>query len=319
MAIVVKNTNYSGEVLETILTLASTGNDIVEKGLIMVIPGVEKSVSLPRIKTGKMLQKRKEDPVKGDSKGDFNYDEKRLDPVDFMAFTVFNPRAFEQIWRKYQPKGNLVFRELPPEVQNKLLAELSKQVKFELGEHYINGEYVKDGTDDQLMNGVLTQMAKDDDVIVVKPTEGATMLEKLKAVRAAIPKAIRNNPNLRIIMSIDDFDKYDDELTKREYKNSSETDINSKRYKGIPIETLTAWPDDLIVATLCSMGADGNFFAAVNLQDDEDVIQIDKLSNASELYFFKLLMKADTNIAFGEECIVLDSRKVPQFTPEVEG
>lgn len=319
MAIVVKNTNYSGEVLENILTLAATGNEIVEKGLIMIIPGVEKKVSLPRLKTGKMLQKRKEDPVKGDSKGDFNYDEKSLDPVDFMAFTVFNPRAFEQIWRKYQPKGNLVFRELPPEVQNKLLGELSEQVKFELGEHYVNGEYVEKGTDDQLMNGILTQMAKDDDVIVVKPTADATMLDKLKVVRTAIPKAMRNNPNLRIIMSIDDFDKYDDELTKREYKNSSETDINSKRYKGITIETLAAWPDGLIVATLCSMSADGNFFAAVNLQDDEDVIQIDKLSNASELYFFKLLMKADTNIAFGEECIVLDSREAPKFTPIAEG
>jgi hypothetical protein len=28
----------------------------------------------------------------------------------------------------------------------------------------------------------------------------------------------------------------------------------------------------------------------------------------SDLYFFKMLMKADTNIAFGEEFIVLDSR-----------
>lgn len=61
------------------------------------------------------------------------------------------------------------------------------------------------------------------------------------------------------------------------------------------------------------MGADGNFFAAVNLQDDEDVIQIDKVSNASELYFFKLLMKADTNIAFGEEAVVLDTRTNPVF------
>ena len=98
-------------------------------------------------------------------------------------------------------------------------------------------------------------------------------------------------------MSIDDFDKYDDELTEREYKNTSETDINKKRYKGITIETLNSWPDGLIVATLCSMSADGNLFAGVNLQDDEEVIQIDKWMNSSELYFFKLLMKADTEIA----------------------
>ena len=84
-------------------------------------------------------------------------------------------------------------------------------------------------------------------------------------------------------------------------------------FKGIKIETVTSWPSDVLVATLCSPDISGNLFAAVNLQDDESVIQIDKLSNASELYFFKLLMKADTNIAFGEEFIVADFRTSPKF------
>lgn len=314
MAIKVTNTNYNGEVLERILTVATTGNEFVDKGLIMVIPGVEKKISVPRLKAGKMLQKRKEDPQKSDAQGDFNWSEKTLEPHDFMAFTVFNPRAFETVWRKWQPKGNLVFRELPPEAQNALLDALSKQVQFELGNLYVNGEYVKDGTDEQLMDGVLTQAAKDKDVIVVDPDGHATMTERLYAVRKAIPKAMRENPNLRFIMSVDDFDKYDQELTEREHKNSDETELNRKRFKGIAIETVAAWPDSLIVATLCSPDSDGNFFAAVNLQNDEDVIQIDKLSNASELYFFKLLMSADTNIAFGEEMVVMDWRTAKKFT-----
>ena len=211
MAIVVRNTNYNGEVLEKILVLATTGNDLVEKGLIMVIPGVEKKISLPRIKTGKMLQKRKENPTLEDSKGNFNYSEKSLDPEDFMAFTTFNPRAFEHVWRKWQPKGNLVFAELPPEAQNTLLDELSKSVKFELGWHYLNGEFGSD--DDHLFNGILTQAAKDPDVIVVPAPSDTSMIGKLKAVRKAIPKALRENPNLRILMSIDDFDKYDERTT----------------------------------------------------------------------------------------------------------
>ncbi len=219
MAIVVRNTNYNGEVLEKILVLACTGNDLVEKGLIMVIPGVEKKISLPRIKTGKMLQKRKENPGLEDSKGNFNYSEKSLDPEDFMAFTTFNPRAFEHIWRKWQPKGNLVFAELPPEAQNTLLDELSKSVKFELGWHYINGEFGSD--DDHLFNGILTQAAKDSDVIVVPAPADTSMIGKLK--------------------------------------------------------------------------------------------EIDKWMNSSELYFFKLLMKADTEIAFGEEFVVLDTRTDPVF------
>ena len=310
MAIVVKGTNYNGEVLETILTVATTGNELVGKGLIMVIPGVEKKISIPRLKVGKMLQKQKVNPTLDDSKGDFNYSEHSLDPKDFMAFTTFNPRAFEHIWRKWQPVGNLVFSQLPPEAQNALLDALSKQVQFELGWHYVNGTY--GNTDEELMDGILAQAAKDPECIVVN-SEGSTMLEILKDVRASIPKAMRENPKLRILMSVDDFDRYDDELTKREHKNSDETEMNRKRYKGIPIETVSSWPDGVIVATLCSPDADGNLFAAVNLQDDESVIQIDKYSNAGELYFFKLLMKADTNIGFGEEFVVYDGREVPSF------
>ncbi len=162
------------------------------------------------------------------------------------------------------------------------------------------------------MDGILTQAAKDPDCIVVN-SESTTMLGVLKDIRASIPKAMRANPNLRILMSIDDFDRYDDELTQREHKNSDETEMNRMRYKGITIETVAAWPDGVIVATLCSPDADGNLFVAVNLQDDESVIQIDKYSNAGELYFFKLLMKADTNIGFGEEFVVFDGRENPAF------
>lgn len=306
MAIVVRNTNYNGEVLEQILMLASTGNEIVDKGLIDVIPGIEKKVAIPRMKTGKMLQKRKENPTVEDSKGDFNYSEKTLEPHDFMAFTVFNPRTFEGIWRQWQPKGDLVFAQLPPEGQNAMLEALARQCNFELGEQYVNGEYGDD--DDHLMNGVITQMSKDNDVIIVAKPADTTMLGRLKVVRSKIPVAIATHPNLRYLMSIADWQQYDDELTARENKNTNETAVNPKMYKGVSIETLASWPDGLIVATLCAPDEKGNLFAAVNLQDDEHVIQIDKVSNASELYFFKLLMKADTNIAFGEETVVLDMR-----------
>ena len=88
-----------------------------------------------------------------------------------------------------------------------------------------------------MFNGILTQMAKDTEVIVVDSAE-STMLGRLKAMRAKIPVAIRNNPDLRILMSVNDFDKYDDELTQRESKNTSETDVNARRYKALPLRRL---------------------------------------------------------------------------------
>ena len=303
----VTNTNYAGEVLEMLLTRAATSNELVEKGLIHMEPGVEKAYFLPRMKTGKMRQKRKEMPTSQDSKGDFTYDERALIPVDFMAYTEFNPRSFENIWRKWQPKGNLVFSELPAEGQNALLREMSKQVKFELGFHFINGILGDD--DDHLFNGIVTRMLSDKDVIYVVSGE-TSMLKKLKAVKDSIPTTMRSNPGLRILMSVTDFDQYDEELTQQPNKGANYTDMNVERYKGIRIVPLSSWPEGLIVATVCGMDYDTNLWAAVNLVDDMDVIQIDKVTNAGEKYFFKMLMKADTNIAWGEEVVLLDSREV---------
>lgn len=309
--IVIQGTNYSGEVLEMLLTRATTGNELVEKGLIHIVPEVAKKYSIPRLRTGKMLQKRKEMPTDADAKGDFNYDERELVPVDFMAFTTFNPRTFENIWRKWQPKGNLVFSELPAEGQNALLRELAKSVKFELGFHFINGVFGDD--DDHLFNGIVTRVLADKDVVTVT-TKETTMIKKLKAVKDKIPTVMRANPGLRILMSIVDFDKYDEELTQQPNKGANYTDMNVERYKGIRIVPMSNWPEGLIVATICGMDYDTNLWAGVNLVDDMDVIQIDKLTNAGEKYFFKMLMKADTNIAWGEDVIMLDGREAAVAT-----
>lgn len=310
MAIVIKNTNYNGEVLEKLFTLAVMGCQIVDKGLICVIPNVTKKLSIPRLKTGKMLQKSKEMPTDHDSKGGWNYSEHTLEPQEFMAFTTFNPNTLYNIWRPFQPTGNLVFTELPPNVQSALLDALSKQVQFELGGHYINGEYGDD--DDHLFNGILYRMEHDSDVKRISTTE-TTMIGKLYALKAAVPEPIKEHPNLRYLMSLSDWEAYDQELTEREHKNSDETVLNRKMFKGVQIETLAGWPSGLLVATLCAPDESGNLFAGVNLPSDEDVIQIDKLTNAGERYFFKMKLEIDTNIAFGEEVVVLDTREKKQF------
>lgn len=317
MSLIINNTNYNGEVLEQLLTLAATGNELADRGLIHIEP-TSKKFSIPRLKTGTMLQKRKEQPEDSDSKGNFNYSEKELNPKDFMAFTTFNPRSFENIWRKWQPTGPLVFSQLPAEAQNALLAELAKQVKFELGWHFINGEYAENG-DTKLFDGIIKRMAADNDKIVVTTTAG-TMIGRLKALKARIPVTMRQSPNLRILMSISDFDTYDDELSAQPSKGANYTDMNVERFKGIQIEALANWPDGLLVATICSPDYDTNIWGAVGFQDDDEIIQIDKLTNAGEKYFFKMLLKADTAIAFGEEVVWLDKRSaVVGSTPTISG
>jgi len=303
------NSAYAGEVLEQLLVRATTGNEIVAGGHIHVQPNVTKKFSIPRLKAGKMLQKRKEQPVESDSKGNFDIDEKYLEPKDVMAFTSFNPRAFESIWRPFQPTGNLVFAELPSNIQSQLLAELAKVVDFELGDHFINGVY-GDG-EGFYFNGILTRIVADADVVVIATPEAliqSNVIAKMKLIRKAIPKAIKKNPNLKFFMSVEDAEGYEYELTDKPQKGADYTNMNPERFKGIQIVPLADWPKDVIVAAVTNSGIDSNFWAGVSLADDAEAIQIDKLTNAGEKYFFKMLMKADTNIVFGEDIVLYDGR-----------
>jgi len=304
---------YAGEVLEQLLVRATTGNEIVDGGYIHVQPNVTKKFSIPRLKSGKMLQKRKEQPVEADSKGDFTIDEKYLEPQDVMAFTTFNPRAFEAIWRPFQPTGNLVFSQLPSNVQSQLLAELAKVVDFELGGEFING--IKGNSEGQYFDGILTRIVADEDVIEV-PSPVAinqtNVIAMMKAVRALIPKAIKKNPNLKMFMSVEDGESYEYELTDKPSKGQDYTNMNPERFKGIPVVMLADWPKDVIVAAIATPGIESNFWAGVALADDTEAIQIEKLTNAGEKYFFKMLMKADTNIVFGEEIVLYDGREAAQ-------
>jgi hypothetical protein len=307
---VVITSAYAGEVLEQLLVRATTGNEIVAGGHIHLQPNVTKKFSIPRLKAGKMLQTRKEQPTEEDSNGTFTIDEKYLEPKDFMAFTTFNPRAFESIWRPFQTTGNLVFAELPPEIQSQLLAELAKVVDFELGDHYINGKYTAN-TEGKYFDGILTRIAADNDVVSIASPETLTesnILAKMKLVRRALPKAIRKNPNLKFFMSVRDAESYEYVLTNQPMKGVDYTNMNPERFKGIQVVSLADWPEDVIVAAVTSTGIDSNFWAGVALADDAEAIQIDKLTNAGEKYFFKMLMKADTNIVFGEDIVLYDGR-----------
>lgn len=315
MSLVVKNTSYDGEVLDELLVRATTGNDLVAGGHIRVEDGVQKSFSIPRLKTGEMLQKRKEQPKEGDAKGDFNYDERKLTPQEFMAFTTFNPRTFEKVWRPFQPKGNLVFRELPAEVQNKLLSEMAKAVDFELGYHYINGVF--GAAEGQYFDGILTRIIADADVVkIATATEivDSNILNVLRAVTTKLPKPLKTLPlknKVKIFMSVEDHEILDFVLTEKPFKGADYSSITTEKFKGFQLVPLANMPKDVIFATYATDGIDSNLWAAVDLADDEDVIKIDLLENAGERYFFKMLMKVDTNIAFGEDVVLWDGRGVP--------
>jgi len=54
--------------------------------------------------------------------------ERYLEPQEFMVYLEFNPRDYEKYYKFAQPEGNLVFRDLDPKVQAKMLRLLMDRI-----------------------------------------------------------------------------------------------------------------------------------------------------------------------------------------------
>lgn len=132
---------YPGEVLEDLLRYTVEENDTFKEGLIHIRTGIQKKFVLPHINLGKIIQDNVATPTstQGGQKTDdatfnqYTISERYLEPEDYMIYLEFNPRDFEQYWRPFQPEGPLVFRDLDPRVQAKML-----QLLLDKKDQYIN-------------------------------------------------------------------------------------------------------------------------------------------------------------------------------------
>lgn len=305
MPLIIEQNSYPGEVADIILSKSLLGNQMVERGLIHIIPNVHRSITIPRIRMTEVLQPRKSNPsINEDAKGEWKLSERKIDPKDAMVLTYFDPSTFEHLYRHLQPTGPLVFEALPPDVQQKLLEEVSKQATFEIGRQMVIGGLKPD---DELFGGLIKAVMSCGDRINVTSSSNK-MIERLEAIYQAIPETLLDKPNLRIFVSRRDWQKYDSELSAQTSKSKDVTTTNIKRYKDIKIEDMSHWPNDLIVATLASDDTNSNVWGACNAEGDTTTIKVGKVSEISELMFFKMLFKMGVGVAFGDEIVVLDKR-----------
>lgn len=324
--------NYTGEVLGDLLTLTAQENETYKEGLIHIKSGIQKKYALPQVRLGKIIQDHKDTP--DSSVGEYTFAERYLEPEDFMIYLEFNPRDFEQYYRPFQPKGNLVFRELDPKVQATMIRLLMEQEQ-----EYINqaiwcsataAERAKISSSDgtvaagtteiggdaeagpmKYFNGAIARMlmnaataatsedAKCGQVNIAGSgtfADGEAVEKELYAMWEATAPKIRKKAGLVILMDYKSWDAYNKYLSAKTMKYSDNRKENEHRFQGKRIIPMVALPNDTIFMGVFTTGVDSNLWMGVDYTNDENVLQVEKLQANSEKYFFKVLLKMDVNI-----------------------
>ena len=126
--------------------------------------------------------------------------------------------------------------------------------------------------------------------------DGEAVEKELYAMWEATPPKIRKKAGLVILMDYKSWDAYNKYLSAKTMKYSDNRKENEHRFQGKRIIPMVALPNDTIFFGCFTTGMDSNLWMGVDYANDEDVLQIEKLQNNSELYFMKVLLKMDVNI-----------------------
>lgn len=340
-----KQNTYSGEVLEDLLTYTAQGNDTYQEGLIHIKSGIQFKYMIPTVQLGKIIQDNKPTPTSTEGAGagtvgglnQYTFTERYLEPQEFMVYLEFNPRDYEKYYKFAQPDGNLVFRDLDPKVQAKMLRLLMDKKNEYIGESIwcsakggkstagitnpsgcteIGGDNAGgpmkyfDGVIKRILANTATDASEEEkaggQVIIAGTTElstGANVESAFNTMWKKCPKQIRKKAGLVFVCGWDVWDLYDQYLSDKQVKYSDNTKVNEYRFKGKRIVPIVGIPEHTIVLGEFTTGMESNLWMGVDYANDTEVVKVERLQANSEMYFFQMRMKMDVNIVRPAEIV----------------
>lgn len=306
--------NYWGDVIEELMTLAVTQNEIVEGGHIYTENNIVKRRALVRVRQSNIIQDVAATPT---SQGTQSFDERQLQPDDFMVYIEFDPNNYRNIWEKWQPKGDFVFTQLNPQVQAELLRMLLEGeggVDNYMGNAIINGDKITPAAAPlNKFTGLIKRAQLDPDVISIPAPvaltggSGGNVRDKLELIYQASRIPVRDNPDFKFYMSTVDFDKYRSFLEALPNKSIDPTQDAPKLYHGRKIVVLPQIPENKVFATIGNPKRSSNIWMGVKGVADFSSIKVAQLQANSDLWFFKMKMSADTQIKFGQDLVLYNA------------
>jgi hypothetical protein len=304
---VINDTLYNGEAASQFILKSITGADTVNGGNVHVEDGIKYKFTIPRWDADytDFIQDRAAVPT---SKGQMTVDGATLQVNDYMIYTEFNPRDFEAHWFATQMNPALIDAKLPNTVESVVVqGVLARHAKF-LNKLMWTGK--KTNTDIyKYMDGFINkaQTASDTNVCSSPTTLTSSNINtEMKKVYDAIPLALRYDVDFKFFVSYKTFDLWTAYQQNQTYKGIDPTQQGVAEFWGKKVVRIADFPDDVIVGAKGLPGLNSNLWLGLNSVSDEG-LQLMKLQNNAEIWFIKMLMKADVQFGFTSEVVLYGS------------
>jgi hypothetical protein len=303
---VISDTTYAGEAASSFIVKAITTNDTVQGGHVYVKDGIKNQFTIPRWDADfeDFVQDRAATPV---SKGTMTVDGRLLAPANYMIYTEFNPRDYEAHWFATTLNPTLIDRNLPPTVESIVIQEVLKRHDKYVNKALWNSDKTLTNTykyyDGFIKKGQSAPSANK--VASTTLTAANVQAEFLKGYKA-IPAALRYDADMKYFCSYATYDIYGDSQIANQYKGVDITQEAVRKFKGRVVVPIADFPDNVYIIARGKPTPESNLWVGLNSTDDAQLIMRQLQAN-SELWFIKMLMKADVQYGWLEEIVYYGS------------
>lgn len=306
--IAITDTTYAGEAAADFIVKAITDNAMVNGGHIYVKDGIKKKYTIPRWDADyeDFIQDVQATPT---SKGTQAVTGKALNPAEYMIYHEFDPRDYEDHWFATQlPGSTLLDTSLPTNVESVLIQEVLKRHGKFVNKIIWNGDTTTTGIY-KYFDGLKKKSTDSSETIKVgSPTtlSAANIQAEFQKGFNLIPVELRYNTSMKYFCSYATFEFYMQSQVAQTSKGVDVTQRGSDKFRGLTVVPIPDFPNDYYCIAQGSAGRDSNLWMGINSTDDMNTIQLAKKQANSELYFIKLLMKADVQIGWNTQVVTYE-------------
>lgn len=322
--LVVTDNTYAGESdLSMYVTQQTFMLDTVKEGCLMIKDDIKKQFTIPFLDVTNIIQDRSAQPQ---SQGTITITGKVLQPRDYMVKVDFNPNDMTVNWQAINLNKNLIDRTLPETTNSYVLMFILKR-EVEYNEFAIWRSRIQfhpqHGAVDPTSKGMLATDAQYNkfDGLIYKILNDSTAVQvagaqvltvnnivpQLYASYSAIPNQLINKygkDGLRCHVSINTNKLYEEAQASLTFKSTDLTQMGIRRYKNYEVVVLAGMPDNTIIWTISAPTTESHFWLGQNSATDDTNVKMAPKTADGDLWFIKILMKADTQTGWGVQIVI---------------